>query len=170
MDVNDKLENRARQYAQQNGLLLGEELASGIQGIVFLTESQPEKVPSVVQSVIKVHRREPAYCRERDVYLRLKEHGVEIVRHCHVPQLLGYDDALWVIQMTLVSQPFALDFASASLDEPPDFSEEVLADERAKWEELFESRWPEVQAIIGIFEGYGVYLQDVHPGNISFGD
>jgi len=87
-----------------------------------------------------------------------------------VPQLLGFDDELWVIEMTVVARPFVLDFAGAYLDFPPDFSEEVLADWQAEKHEQFGSRWPEVQAILRALEGYGVYMVDVNPGNVSFGD
>jgi hypothetical protein len=122
------------------------------------------------KSAIKVHEREADYCRERDVYLRLGECDVTAVRGCAVPELLDYDDELWVIEMTVVTRPFVLDFAGAFLDKPPDFSEEVLADWRAEKQEQFGPRWPEVQAILGFLEGLGVFLLDVNPGNVSFGD
>ena len=49
-----------------------------------------------------------------------------------VPRLLQFDDDLWVIEMTIVSRPFVLDFAGAYLDMPPDFSDEVMADWHAE--------------------------------------
>ncbi len=128
MGFQDELEHRARQYTQRNGLRLGQELGRGVHGIVFVTESQPENGPLAARSAIKVHRREPDYQRERDVYLRLKELGLTAIRGCRVPQLLAYDDSLGLLEMTVVSRPFVLDFAGAYLDEPPDFSEEVMAD------------------------------------------
>jgi len=84
--------------------------------------------------------------------------------------LVAFDDALWVIEMTIVDRPFVLDFAGAYLDQPPDFSEEVLADWRTEKEEQFGPRWAEVQAILGFLEEFGVFMVDVTPGNISFGD
>jgi hypothetical protein len=39
--------------------------------------------------------------------------------------------------MTIVKQPFVLDFAGANLDETPDFSDEVMADGFAEKEEQF---------------------------------
>jgi hypothetical protein len=164
------LERRARQYTQQHGLLLGEELGCGIHGIVFVTECHSENKPAAARSAIKVHQRQPSYCRERDVYLRLKEHGVTAIRGCHVPKLLRHDDVLWVLEMTVVSRPFVLDFAGAYLDEAPDFSEEVLADWRAEKQEQFGAHWPEVQAILRSLQSYGILVQDVNPGNISFGN
>lgn len=170
MSFHDELEHRARQYTQRSGLVLGQELGRGVHGIVFVIESQPEKGPMAARSAIKAHRREPDYCRERDVYLRLQEHGLTTIRGCHVPQMLAFDDELWVLEMTVVSRPFVLDFAGAYLDEPPDFSAEVMADWRAEKAEQFGSRWPEVQAILRFLEGRGVFMVDVNVGNISFGD
>jgi len=135
-------------------------------GSVFAVESQTEKG----RSAIKVCEREREYCRERDVYLRLIACEVADVRGCAVPEMLRHDDELWVIEMTVVTRPFVLDFAGAYLDDPPDFSDEVLADWRAEKQEQFGSRWSEVQAILRDLEGHGVFLVDVNPGNVSFGD
>jgi len=165
-----ELTRRAREYAQRNGLTLGETLGAGLHGIVFTAESQHEKGFLPFRSAIKVHHRQDAYVRERDVYLRLEEHGVITVRGFRVPRLLRYDDDLWVIEMAVVSEPFVLDFAGAYLDEPPDFSEEVVADWRAEKKEQFGSRWNEVQAILASLETYGVFMVDVNPNNVSFED
>jgi hypothetical protein len=168
MDFDEELRRRAREYTQRHGLLLGNELGAGVHGIVFATESQPKKGRPPLRSAIKIHQRAADYGRERDAYLRLKEHGVTTIRGCHVPRLLRFDDWLLVLEMTVVGRPFVLDFAGAFLDRAPDFSEEVLADWRAEKEEQFGERWPEVQAILGVLESHGVFLIDVNPGNISF--
>jgi hypothetical protein len=170
MSIDQELVRRAEEYAQRRGRTLGERLGAGVHGIVFATESQPEKDASVLRSAIKVHERGPDYARERDVYLRLKDNGVAAIRGCHVPQILHYDDELWVLEMTVVKRPFVLDFAGAYLDEPPDFSDEVLADWRAEKQEQFGPRWAEVQAILRFLEGHGVFMVDVNPGNVSFAD
>ena len=108
------------------------------------------------------------YRRERDAYLRLQEHEVKSIRGCAVPELLRYDDVLWVLEMTVVTRPFVLDFAGAYLDFGPEFSEEVLADWHAEKQEQFERHWPEVQAILRELEGrYGIFLIDVTPNNIA---
>lgn len=147
-------------------MLLGKPLGAGVHGSVFAVESQTEKRISA----IKVHEREPHYCRERDVYLRLTASAVTDIRGCAVPEMLRYDDELWVLEMTVVTRPFVLDFAGAYLDEAPDFSAEVMADWREEKAEQFGSRWPEVQAILRSLEGRGVFMVDVNAGNISFGD
>ena len=162
----DDLIRRVRQYADRKGMVLDERLGAGIQGIVFATEYQTK----VGRSAVKGHERQSAYARERDVYLRLRELDITVVRGFNVPALIDFDDELWVIEMTIVSRPFVLDFAGANLDQEPDFSDEVLADWRKEKQEQFGPLWPEVQAILRSFEGYGVFLLDVHPGNLSYDD
>jgi hypothetical protein len=114
MSFKDELVRRGREYARRHDLVLGEELGFGVHGIVFVAESQPKKGRAEAKSAVKVHQREPDYCRERDVYLRLKEHGVSAIRGCHVPQLLRYDDQLWIIEMTVVSPSFSISRALSS--------------------------------------------------------
>jgi hypothetical protein len=168
MNLTEELESRVRQYAEPRRLALGEQLGFGIHGIVITGESQPEKGTPPVRSAIKVHRREPEYVRERDLYLRLRKLGVTTIRNCDVPQLVGFDDDLWVIEMTVVKPPFLLDFAGAYLDRPLDFSAEVLADWEAEKQEQFGRHWPEVQAILGALAAHGIFMEDVSPGNIGF--
>jgi hypothetical protein len=116
-----------------------------------------------------VHEQEAGYQRERDIYLRLKNKGIKEIRGCAVPKIIEYDDRLWIIEMTLVSPPYVLDFAGAYLDQAPEFSEEVLADWRADKQEQFGKRWPEVLAILASLESHGIYMEDVSPSNISLG-
>jgi hypothetical protein len=160
------LVRRVQEYADRKGLLVGRELGFGVHGIVFSAERQTEGGPCA----LKVHERAAAYAQERDVYLRLQEHDVTLLRGCNVPELLTFDDELWVIEMTVVTRPFVLDFAGASLDQPPGFSEEVLADWQREKQEQFGPHWAEVQAILRALEGYGVFMLDVNPGNVAFGD
>jgi hypothetical protein len=161
-----ELDLRAQAYADRKGFVIVERLGFGVHGIVLAAENQTKDG----RVAIKAHERQLDYQRERDVYLRLKEHEIRKLGECAVPQLLGSDDELWVLEMTVVTRPFVLDFAGAYLDQSPDFSEEVLADWQAEKLEQFGARWPEVQAILHLLEGYGVFMIDVNPGNISFGD
>jgi hypothetical protein len=80
--------------------------------------------------------------------------------------MLRSDDELWVIEMEIVSQPYLLDFAGAYLDEPPDYSEDILAEWDAEKREQFGSQWPRVQAVLRALEEHGIYLVDVNPGNV----
>ena len=77
--AHDELESRAKRYAANNGTEIAETLGFGIHGIVFgLTR----------KSAIKVHAKESAYRRERDVYLRLRDRGVSQIRQFAVPKLV----------------------------------------------------------------------------------
>jgi hypothetical protein len=81
-------------------------------GIVFAARHQTKGG----RFALKAHERAQEYARERDVYLRLQDRGVTRIGRCSVPELIAFDDELWVIAMTLVAQPFVLDFAGAYLD------------------------------------------------------
>ncbi len=127
-------------------------------------KAQPAKV------ALKVLRWSEAYEREKQVYARLRQAGAGSVLGFNVPQLLASDDELRVLEMTIVRPPFILDFAGAYLDARPQFPEEVWRDWEAEKREQFEERWPTVQALLDAFEALGIYLLDVSPGNITFGD
>ncbi len=137
MSNREELLSRARKYTERSGLRLVDELGYGIHGIVFATEGQPAGGDQALRSAIKVYQREVDYRRKLDVYRRLQENQVSLIRACHVPQLLGHDDRSWMIEMTVVKPPFVLDFAGAYLDRAPDFSEEVLDDWTAEKQEQF---------------------------------
>lgn len=122
------------------------------------------------ESAIKALKEPEAYRREKQVYERLREATVRTVLGFNVPQLLGSDNVLHIIEMTIVQRPFVLDFAGAYLDVRPDFPPEVWADWEADKREQFEGRWARVQKVLAAFEELGIYLLDVSPGNIAFLD
>jgi hypothetical protein len=157
---------RVEAYCRRKGLTLIERLGFGVHGSVFAAKNQINGVTSAV----KTYERKRFYLRERNVYLRLKENAVTHIRNAAVPQLLDYDDELWVIEMSIVKRPFVLDFAGAYLDLPPDYSEEVLAEWTEQKADQFGKRWPEVQAILRALEEYEIYMADVNPGNVAFED
>ncbi len=163
----DNLMRRAQEYAQRNDLGFVKELGFGVHGIVLSAESQIKLGGLRFPSAVKVHERELCYERERDIYVRLKNHGVKAIRGCAVPKLIGYDDSLWIIEMSVVTPPYVLDFAGAYLDWSPDFSEEVMADWQADKQEQFGGQWPEVLRILACLESYGIFMEDVSPSNIS---
>jgi hypothetical protein len=162
--MNESLIPNAGLYASRWGLELAEILGSGKDGIVLVAKhkSRPADV------ALKALCWDEAYLPEELVYERLKRLGVSEVLGFNVPQLVGFDDTLRVIEMTIVKAPYVLDFAGAHLDARPEFSEEIWADWEADKREKFEDRWPEVRRILDAFEEFGVYLMDVSPGNIKF--
>ena len=162
--MNEIVMPNARLYADQRQLELGETLGSGKDGIVTVAKRkvQPAKV------AIKALRWPEAYERERSVYERLQGAGVVAILGFNVPQLVGSDDGLRVLEMTIVEPPFVLDFAGAYLEKRPEFTAEIWADWEAEKREQFETRWSEVRRVLDAFEEMGVYLLDVSPGNIAF--
>jgi hypothetical protein len=162
--MNEILIPNAMLYASHCQIEISETLGSGKDGIVLVGKhkAQPAKV------AIKALRWAEAYQRERDVYDRLARNAVRSVLGFNVPQLIGRDDDLRLLEMTIVERPFVLDFAGAYLDVRPQFSPEVWADWEAEKREQFENRWPTVQKIIAAFEEVGIYLLDVSPANIGF--
>jgi hypothetical protein len=156
-----ELERHARQYCATNAICLQQVLGYGAQGVVYSTDRE---------SAIKAHWHAPAYRRERDVYLRLREHGVTMIHGLNVPLLVKCDDELLIIEMGRVSTPFVLDFAAAYLDEVPDFPVDPVQaeeDDRDR-RDAFGPHWSEVQRVVRAFAAIGVYMTDIHPGNIRF--
>src|SRR5687768_6987928 len=120
--VNRPIQDRASEYAESRGLVIREQLGFGVHGSVFAASLH---VGQAGRYAIKVHEHEACYERERDVYKRLLEFGVETVNGCNVPELIDYQNRLWVIEMTIVARPYALDFAGAYLDRRPDYPREI---------------------------------------------
>lgn len=162
----EDIASRAALYVQRHGLALGPRLGDGKDGIVFSTVGSPGG-PTAVKALI----RRDLYAREVACYRRLAERGVGgpvLVCGHNVPKLLGHDDELMVVEMTIVTKPYVLDFASAYADHPPEFPEEVMEERNAHWAEVFEDRWPAVQGIMAQFSRMGIHLLDPSPKNIAF--
>jgi hypothetical protein len=156
----------AAAYAARYHLRLAERLGFGIHGTVHVAENESKQD----QSAIKAHNSAEFYQREKTVYERLCDAGVTEVLGFHVPQLIRADDELHVIEMTVVTRPFVLDFAGAYLDALPEFSEEIWADWESEKRDQFGARWTRVRAVMNAFEELGIYLVDVSPSNVAFLD
>jgi hypothetical protein len=153
-------------YAAQRQLHLAERLGFGIHGIIYVAES---KLTSG-KTAIKAHREIEPFRRELSVYLRLQEARISEILGFNVPQLLRLDEALRVIEMTIVTRPFVLDFAGAYLDAPPDFPDEIWSEWEAQKRDQFDTRWPKVQAVLAALEELDIHMVDVSPSNIAFLD
>jgi hypothetical protein len=164
--MNESLMPNARAYASERQLQIAERLGSGKDGIVLVGKSMAD--PARV--AIKAHRFTELYVREKAVYQRLEQMAVITILGFNVPQLLGADDALRVLEMTIVRRPFVLDFAGAYLDVRPEFPADVWADWEAEKREQFEGRWRQVERVLTAFEEMGIYLLDVSTSNIGFLD
>jgi len=152
------MEQKAVAYAESRHAELGDSLGFGVDGSVWLLHSKERIQPWA----------DKPYIRERDCYLRLREQNVERVRGFAVPAYLHHDDAWLVVEMTIVRPPYLLDFAGALLDEPFDFHDETWETWEMDRMEKFEDRWPEVKKVMRELECHGIFLSDLHPGNIAF--
>jgi hypothetical protein len=161
---------RANDFLAPTERSLGDRLGFGRDGIVWTIECQSQSPPESIQSALKAHANVSSYQRERDVYRRLRLRGITAIRQHNVPQLLGSDDELMVVEMSVVCPPFVLDFADAYLDRPPTFSDEALEEWREEKKEQFGSHWREVQRVLHSLEAIGIYMTDVKPGNVEFAD
>jgi len=153
-------------YAARHDLLVVERLGFGIHGSVHLVE---DKVKGD-RSAIKAHRAREFYVRERAAYELLSHAGVTEVLGFHVPQLIRADEELQVIEMTIVTRPFVVDFAGAYVGARPEFPEEIWAEWEAEKQDQFGARWVKVKAVMEAFEEWGIHLVDVSPNNIAFLD
>ena len=154
----EQLVQNASQYADRRQRKLQETIGSGADGIVIATD---------LNTAIKVFRHQLLYLNERNVYMRLQERRVEKIEGFHVPKLVDYHDDLLLVEMEIVRPPFVVDFAGAYLDRPSPFSPEELQEWETSRQELFGDDWEQVQSVMAAFQGLGIILNDVKPGNVT---
>jgi len=160
------IDERIAAYCRRRQLERLGPLGSGMHGHVF--RAGPSAAAGEV--ALKVHLRREPFALELETYLRLRESKVEVVRGFNVPQLLDYDSDLLVLELTVVQQPFVLDFAEVRLDFPMEFPDDVWTHWREEKQEQFGERWTVVERVLGEFEALDIYLLDVSPRNIAFRD
>ncbi len=124
------------------------------------------------KTAVKALQLEKNYRTELECYQRFKQRRVTTLDGFAVPELVGYDDALMIVEMRIVTAPFILDFAKAWLDRPADYADDPdkMADWHAQGEDLFEGRWSEVLSLLGALKRFGIYYYDAKPGNIKFAE
>ena len=160
----DMVPEELQSYAQSNMLKVEKQIGFGIHGRVFLINSLIEENFSVA----KVFDDDVYFERELAVYLRLRDLKIQKVGRFHVPGLVGFDPRCRLIEMTLVTRPFCLDFASAYLDELPSYFPPFDEDWHQDKENQFGSdSWPEVLAVVRELESLGICQTDVSPSNIA---
>ena len=144
-----------------NGAKLKKLLGSGTDGEVWGTDAD---------TAVKGFKYKRGYENERDTYLRLAEYGiVKEIAGFWIPKMKGFDDDLMVVEMDIMNKPpFIIDFAKVRLNNPPDFSQETLAENEAQGEFLFERNWPRVKLLLAELESYLIYYLDPKPHNIVF--
>ena len=120
------------------------------------------------RSAIKVYRDngEINFNREFRCYSILAENNITEVHEFNVPQLIDSESLLLVIELTIVTAPYILDFGKANF-QPHDFSDEVMEDYEKDREELFEGNWERVSDALYSLERFGIFYNDARPGNIN---
>lgn len=73
-----------------------------------------------------------------------------------------------VVEMTIVTRPFVLDFAGAYMDAVPEFSDEIWDSWLEEKREQFGELWPKAQNVLAALEALGIHMVDVSPSNIAF--
>jgi hypothetical protein len=157
-------EQRVADYARERGikLVVDEALPQGQGGLVRITDRR---------SIIKAPRARHLYEQEVAVYRYLLEEEIDAItltsyEVISIPVLLGHDDALQVFEITRVRRPFLLDFAGARSDKRPDFDDEMW---QLRLAELHPAeRVQDALYVIQAMDEAGVFLTDLHAGNLSF--
>jgi hypothetical protein len=146
-------------YCKENSLELSSRLGKGIQGLVFST---------LQKTALKVHCRKEAYEREKNAYLRLREKDIQKIRNLAIPKFVSSNDKLLIIEMSIVSPPYLLDFGSAYLDYPPEhLLEENYLSSPDSDEESQERKYI-IQMILSDLEYQaGIFFSDTHKWNIA---
>lgn len=161
-DPSLSIRERAGLYCIEHDTQINDELGAGKDGSVFSTDRA---------TALKVFVIESRFENERDCYQRLAETETHEILGHNIPTMLHADESLWVIEMTMVPAPFLLDFATAYLDREPDFSDDALETWREIKREEFGKHWGRVEMLIQmLWDRCGIYMVDVHPGNIAFED
>ena len=119
---------------------------------------------------MKVHQYRDRFEQELAVYRRLADENVTQILGANVPKLVDFSTELCVLEMTVVTRPFVIDFASSTLDIPPDFPDEVWRMKFEEWEEEFGSRWTWASRIFDYLKNkHGVWHTDFSPRNVDLG-
>lgn len=156
----EQAKEKARSYL--GNAQIQECLGGGIDGIVFSTDRS---------TALKVVERAKLYQAELNAYLRLRECDVSTIADCAVPRLVGWDDELQIIELTIVQQPYILDFAKSALDERQDFPDHVWEEWKVQKQEEFGSDWSKAAAAYDeLVRRCGIYHGDLSPRNFAFGE
>jgi hypothetical protein len=123
-------------------------------------------------TAVKFFDRVERFNREHEVYRILSNKDIHDIAGHRVPTLVGADEDLRVLEMTIVERPFVLDFAGAKRpEEVPDFEQHVLDEHVEHLQELFGDRWADAIHVAEMFrQATGFVLLDIHPGNVAFED
>lgn len=156
-EIPAEIVERRDAYCEQHSLAVEDLLGWGLDGFVWHTTQD---------SILKVFRHDEDSRQELLVYRRLQSRGVERLHGFHVPQLLNYDANLLVLELSFVRPPYILDFAAATLDDPPLGFDPESPEWTADGQRKFGRHWPEVVRLLDALKQIGIHYRDVHQENI----
>jgi hypothetical protein len=151
---------RAQKFVEDRHLSLADVIGAGKDGSVWQTTRS---------SALKIHVIDSSYTVERNAYMRFRDLNVSNVAGFAIPKLLEFDDELLAIEMTGVTPPYLVDFASAIFDVEPDFIE----DDGHTFEDFIRTRFDaRADAVLDLYYELaartGIYLTDMHSQNVKF--
>lgn len=148
-------------YLTRYGITMTDKLGDGKDGVVIQTSRS---------SAAKHLHSTELYHRELRMYRALTDAGIHRIGRFAIPRLLTAADDLCVIEMTVVSAPYFLDFASSYDDAELlylGFTDEVWAEREQHWSEIFAEHWPEVRSARDeLARLTGLMVLDLTPNNI----
>lgn len=159
--ADDETSQRAKSYANKNGITIDflHPLGTGEDGVVW-------RCP--YGTAIKSFYRAKNYFNERDCYFRLLDTGTKEIAGFAVPELVGFDSELMVIEIGIVTPPRVLDFGKAYLDWPADFAPETLAESMEQFSQSYSADdWDRVLDVVSGLRSIGIHYYDLKAGNIQ---
>jgi hypothetical protein len=156
---NDDLEIRARDFGRSRGILIDFDnpLGTGEEGSVWKTNRE---------TAVKVFDRIKNFNREIACFKKLMERDVYEVAGFTVPRLIDFDPEFLVIEMSIVSPPYLLDFGKSWMTRP-DYTSEQWAEYEEEKSSLFDGNWELVQSALSALKRYGIWYVDPTPNNIN---
>lgn len=143
----------AEKYAKSKGLATQKTFGYGQEGYVLQTNKR---------TAIKAFYYDVHFHQELEIYQYLQRWGIVKASGFNIPQLLDHSVELQIIEMEVVQPPFIVDFVGARLEIPFERDD----DWEQSMKDVFESDWKAVARALFKLENEGVYLSDIHLGNI----
>lgn len=134
-EIPDDVVDRRDRYCMSRGRIPIQLMGFGVEGFVWRSETD---------SIVKVHLFPREFRQEVLVYQKLQARGLSRLRGFWIPELLDYDRELHILELTFVTPPFILDFATATLDAPPSGTDWDTPEWRAEKRQIYGKDWPDV--------------------------
>ena len=116
------------------------------------------------ETILKVHRYKERFQKELATYRRLAERNITRLKGFQLPQMVDYDEELNILELSIVSPPYILDFVEIGLGKMPgNFDLDRIEAQQSK---QFGNDWQDVRRLLEALMQIGIYYDDVHNKNI----